>query len=120
MAEKIATHLFPEKVIAGSAGTFHSISMVDMDAETTTVMQEIGIDISKHQPKYFTRVEGEWDIVVNMSPDAKSWIIAQKPSLLSARWTRWNITDPRGRHTSIYRNVRDELLQRIQKLMRKI
>jgi protein-tyrosine-phosphatase len=117
MAEKIANHLFPDKVIADSAGTFQHMWTVDMDAETIGVMKEVDIDISRHRPKYFASVGGEWDVVVNMSPERRNWIVDQKPNLLSARWVDWRITDPRGRPINIYRGVRDVLIKNITELV---
>ena len=64
MAEAMMKARFPSKVFADSCG----IHPGSMDAFTVKVMEEIGLDVSRHEPKNFGDLQdGYFDLVVCFS-----------------------------------------------------
>lgn len=86
------------------------------------VMDEVGVDISKHRPKGFSAFEenedGPFDLIVSLSPEAHHKALNMVPELgLAAEY--WPTFDPslaEGSRDQVlleYRTVRDGLDRRI-------
>jgi arsenate reductase (thioredoxin) len=77
--------------------------------ETVLVMAEKGIDVSRQYPKELSSVRGtRFDIVVNMSG-------IPLPGISGV--TEWGVQDPVGASTDTLRRVRDEIEDRVQRLL---
>lgn len=121
MAEKIANTLWSEMFCADSAGTHAVLPFVNMDRNTIEVMDEIGIDISRHKPKHVSTINPEsFDILVNMSPIPGKKLIENYFPTFKGKVIEWKVVDPRGYGKDIYRSVRDHLAQGIEELARGI
>ena len=67
MAETMVKDAFPGKIFVDSCGVTPGIP----DGFATAVMQEIGLDISAHQPKSFDDLDsGFYDVIISFSPEA--------------------------------------------------
>ena len=67
MAEGIINHFFRNKIAAFSAGT----KATSVNPTAIEVMQEIGIDISKHESKNLTAFDGQnFDYVITLCGNA--------------------------------------------------
>ena len=84
------------------------------------VMDEIGIDISRHRSKTFEGLEDTYfDLVVSLSPEAQHKAV-EMTRTMAAEVEYWKTMDPSYVHGNrevrikVYREVRDELLQRIK------
>ena len=116
MAEAILKHLLGHRVYVDSAGVREG----ELDPFVVAVMDEIGIDISRHHPKTFDDLDDDnYDLVVTLSPEA------QHRALEMTRTTAcevefWRTFDPtfiegsRETRLEAYRQVRDTLFQRIE------
>src|SRR5438094_7326072 len=85
-------------------------------------MEEIGIDISSHQPMTFEDLEDldglDFDLIVTLSPEAHHKALALTHRL-GAAVEYWPTADPtlvegnREQRLAAYRAVRDQLMDRI-------
>src|ERR1700756_5222844 len=67
MAAGLFKQLFGKSVYVGSAG----VQKGELDPFVVAVMDEIGIDISRHKPMTFEELEGlNFDLIVTLSPPA--------------------------------------------------
>jgi protein-tyrosine-phosphatase len=67
MAETMVKDAFPGKIFVDSCGVTPGIQ----DGFATAVMQEIGLDMSAHQPKSFDDLDsGFYDVIISFSPEA--------------------------------------------------
>jgi len=90
-----------------------------IDPFAVAVMAEIGIDLSRHQPKSFDDLEDRsFDLVISLSPDAQHTAIElTRTSACEVEF--WPIFDPtavegsREETLAAYRFVRDSLRQRV-------
>lgn len=75
-------------------------------------MQEAGMDISGQESKGLNDLpEVAWDVVVTMGcGDACPPVPAQER-------IEWNLPDPRGKSIDFFRQVRDEIGQRVRSLL---
>jgi Protein-tyrosine-phosphatase len=85
--------------------------------EVITVMQEVGIDLSRNEPGSIGRTEtGTADIVVTMGCSAEG--------ICPARWDGdsrdWDLPDPKGKSIDAVRKIRDQIQQRVQALLTEI
>ena len=86
----------------------------------TSVMDEIGIDISEHIPKSFDELtDTSFDIVISLSPEAHHTAIelTRTNSLEAFYWATFDPADASGSREQLldsYRSVRDALLQKIK------
>lgn len=84
------------------------------------VMDEIGIDISEHEPQGFDELyDSSFDVVVSLAPEAHHKAIEMTRTMaMDAEY--WPTEDPslslgnRNQMLETYRRVRDGLLTRIQ------
>jgi len=82
-------------------------------------MDEIGIDISRHQPGTFDELEDtSFDIVISLSPEAQHHAV-EMTRTMSCDVEFWNTLDPsliegsRETRLDVYRHVRDYLSRQI-------
>ncbi|MGH2437265.1 MAG: hypothetical protein ACRDFA_09750 [bacterium] len=94
---------------ASSAGTEPAARV---RPEAITVMREIGINISHHEPKHLREaLGGDVSIVVGLCQEEAC------PVVPGARSEHWPLRDPAGsKDLEIYRQLRDDLRRRIDEL----
>ena len=115
MAEAMLKHLHGRRIFVDSVGV--RPAMVDEFA--VDVMDEIGIDISKHRPKSFDELEDDsFDLIISLSPEAQHRAVDMTRTL-AADVEFWNTFDPsvvegsREMRLDAYRQVRDYLMRRV-------
>jgi protein-tyrosine-phosphatase len=119
MAAGLFQQLFGKTVYVGSAG----VQKGEPDPFAIAVMEEIGIDISRHKPVTFEEVdelEGlNFDLIVTLSPPAHHKAL-ELTRTLAADVEYWPTADPtaaegnREQRLEAYREVRDQLMARIR------
>ncbi len=82
-------------------------------------MDEIGIDISAHEPRTFDDLEDEsFDLIISLSPEAQHRAV-DMTRVMACDVVFWNTFDPtlvegsRDMRLAAYRQVRDQLARRI-------
>ena len=119
MAEAIARHYFGKSVYVQSAGVHKGST----DGFTISILDEIGIDASKHKPRSLEELE-EWeglnfDLIISLSPDAHHAAL-ELTRTIAAEVEYWPTPDPtviqgsREQTLDAYRDVRDGLVYRIR------
>ena len=109
MAEAFFNKLASGKAIAMSAGTKPS-NMVNSKA--IEVMKEIGIGMDKQKPKLLTQeMIQKADKLITMGCEAD---FCPAPSLQTVDW---GIEDPSGKSIEKFREVRDKIRQKVEKLI---
>jgi protein-tyrosine-phosphatase len=119
IAAALAKHLLGGSIYAASAG----VSKGETDPFVTAVMDEIGIDLSRHKSVTLDEIEEyeglNFDLVVSLSPEAHHRAL-DLTRRLPFDVEYWPIPDPtviegsREQRLEAYRAVRDELLKRIK------
>jgi protein-tyrosine-phosphatase len=116
MAEAILKHLLGHRIYVDSVG----VRTADLDPFAVVVMEEIGMDIARHRPKTFDDLEDEsFDEVISLSPEAQHRAV-EMTRTMACEVTFWNTLDPsiiegsRETRLETYRQVRDQLVQRIK------
>jgi protein-tyrosine-phosphatase len=116
MAEAILKHLHGRHVYVDSAG----VRKGELDSFAVAVMDEIGIDLSRHKPKSFVDLEdSSFDLVISLSPEAQHKAV-EMTRAMACEVEFWNTFDPtviegsREVRLDAYRKVRDELMRRIK------
>jgi protein-tyrosine-phosphatase len=116
MAAALLQHYRGRHLYVDSAG----VRAQEIDGFAVAAMDEIGIDISKHQPKSFEDLEDtSFDLVVSLSPEAQHSAI-ELTRTMDCVVEFWPVLDPsivegdRETRLAAYRTVRDHLLRRIQ------
>jgi protein-tyrosine-phosphatase len=116
MAAGIAKHLYGNRVFITSCGVKPS----ERDPFVTAVMDEIGIDLSKHRPQSFNDLEdSSFDIVISLSPEAhhRALEMTRTMAIEAEYWPTFDPTAVQGSREQImdaYREVRDGLTRRIR------
>lgn len=119
IAEALGKHYFGRQVYFASAG----VKRGKIDAFASAVMDEIGIDMSKHRPHTFEDLEDSYfDLVVTLSPQAHHKALELTRTLASevVYWPTLDATAVEGSREHIlesYRQVRDGLFQKIKALL---
>jgi len=117
MAEALTQKLFPGRIYVRSAGVREGKTDPFVDA----VMSEIGIDMSRHQPKTFEDLdESGFDLIVSLAPEAhhKALEMTRTEAVDVEYWPTMDPTLATGSREQIlneYRAVRDQLMMRIKK-----
>lgn len=117
MAAALASQLFPRLYVA-SAG----VRKGELDPFAVAVMEEAGLDISRHKPMTFEELD-DWeglnfDLIVTLSPEAHHKAI-DLTRRIAAEIEYWPTPDPtdaegsRDQRLNAYREVRDQLQARI-------
>ena len=115
MAEGIMKRLHGKRVYVQSVG----VRKGEFDPFALVVMDEIGIDISRHRPQVFEDLaDGSFDVVVSLSPEAQHKAVElTRTSACDVEF--WNTFDPslvegnRDTRLEAYRAVRDQLERQI-------
>nr|WP_281354708.1 arsenate reductase ArsC [Roseospira navarrensis] len=83
------------------------------------VMDEIGVDLTRHTPRSFEQLEDEnFDVIVSLSPEAQHKAVDMTRTM-HCEVLFWNTFDPslakgnREVKLDAYREVRDQLVRRI-------
>ena len=115
MAEAMMKHLHGRRVFVDSVG----VRTGPLDDFAVAVMDEIGIDITKHRPKSFDDLEDDsFDLIISLSPEAQHKAVDMTRAL-AAEVEFWNTFDPsvvegsRETRLDAYRQVRDQLMRRL-------
>ena len=119
MAEAIARHYFGKSVYVQSAG----VRRGETDPFMVSVLDEIGIDASKHKPRTLEELE-DWeglnfDLIISLSPEAHHKAL-ELTRTLAAEVEYWPTPDPtlvqgsREQTLEAYRAVRDLITTRIK------
>ena len=119
IAAALAKHLLGGSIYAASAGVLKG----ETDPFVIAVMDEIGIDLSRHKSVTLDEIEEyeglNFDLVVSLSPEAHHRAL-DLTRRLPFDVEYWPIPDPtavegnREQRLEAYRAVRDELLKRIK------
>ena len=116
MAESILKHLHGHRIYVDSVG----IRAGELDGFAVEVMDEIGIDLSRHSSKSFDDLEDEYyDLIITLSPEAQHRAV-ELTRTMAVDLEFWHTFDPSivegNRDTCLvaYRKVRDRLLERIR------
>ena len=116
MAEGLLKHLLGHVIYVDSAGARSS----EIDGFAVEVMDEIGIDISKHKAKTFDDLEdSSFDTVISLSPEAQHKAV-EMTRVMACEVVFWNTFDPsiiegnRETRLDAYRQVRDQLMTKIK------
>jgi protein-tyrosine-phosphatase len=119
MAAGLFQQLFGKTIYVASAG----VQKGELDPFVVAVMEEIGVDISRHKPITFEELdelEGlNFDLIVTLSPPAHHKALElTRTSAVEVEY--WPTVDPTGiegsreQRLQAYREVRDQLLAHIQ------
>ena len=116
MAESILKHLHGHRIYVDSVG----IRAGELDGFAVEVLDEIGIDLSRHSSKSFDDLEDEYyDLIITLSPEAQHRAV-ELTRTMAVDLEFWHTFDPSivegNRDTCLvaYRKVRDRLLERIR------
>lgn len=119
MAAAIYRRLFGQLSYSRSAGARKG----ETDPFAVAVMDEIGIDLSKHRPRTFEELEDldglNFDLIVTLSPEAHHRAL-ELTRTIAADVEYWPTVDPtaaegsREQRLDGYRAVRDQLMTRIK------
>jgi len=115
MAEGLFKLLHRRRVFVDSVG----VRAGELDPFAVAVMDEIGIDISRHRSKSFDNLDDtSFDLIVSLSPEAHHRAL-EMTRTMACEVEFWNTFDPSvvegGREVRLdaYREVRDTLMRRI-------
>ncbi len=117
MAAAILKYLYGHLIHVESVG----VRAGDLDPFAVAVMDEIGIDITGHQPRDFDDLDdSSFDLVVSLSPEAQHRAV-EMTRTMACEVEFWNTLDPsivdgsRETRLDAYRQVRDTLMARIDR-----
>ena len=112
MAEAFFNKYASGKAFAISAGTKPADQV---NPKAVEVMKEIGIDISKQKPKLLTtQMMKEADRIITMGCSTD---FCPAPHI---KTEDWDIEDPSGKPITKFRGVRDQIKEKVEKLIREI
>ena len=116
MGEALLKHLLGHRIYVDSAG----VRAMEIDPFVVEVMDEIGIDISRHRSKSFDDLEDtSFDLIISLSPEAQHQAV-ELTRTMACDVEFWNTFDPtliegsREHRLQAYRAVRDQLKKRIE------
>jgi len=116
MAENILRYFHGRKIFVQSAG----VRPAPRDPFAVAVMDEIGIDMSRHRSRSFDELDDDYfDVVISLSPEAQhSAVELTRNSHCELMY--WRLADPslvegsREMQLDAYRATRDQLTRRIR------
>jgi protein-tyrosine-phosphatase len=115
MAEALMKYLHGSRVYVQSAG----LRPTEVDPFVVAVLDEIGIDLSRHRARSFDDLEDDYfDLVVSLSPEAHHRAV-ELTRASSCQIEFWPVLDPslvdgsREVQLAAYRALRDDLLTRL-------
>ncbi|MBD1919745.1 arsenate reductase, glutathione/glutaredoxin type [Microcoleus sp. FACHB-831] len=111
MAEGFAKTLGKGKILVTSSG----LEASKVDPITIQVMDEIGIDISDQKSKALSDFKPEdYDAVISLCGCGvnlpRDWVLREV-------FQDWQLDDPEGHSIETFRRVRDEVKERVEKLI---
>lgn len=116
MAEGLLKHLLGHRIYVDSTG----VRPREIDPFVVEVMEELGIDLSRHRAKSFDDLEdSSYDLIVSLSPEAQHKAV-EMTRTMACEVEFWNTMDPsiiegnREVRLQAYREVRDFLKRRIE------
>lgn len=117
MAEGLFRRMYGTRAYVASVG----VKSDELDPFAVAVMDEIGIDISRHRPRTFDELEDDsFDVIISLSPEAQHKAVdLTRTNACEVEF--WNTFDPtlvegsREARMDAYRQVRDDLERRIRK-----
>ena len=116
MAEGLLKHLLGHRIYVDSVG----VRAGEVDPFAVVVMEEIGIDVSRHRSKSFDELEDtSYDLIVSLSPEAQHRAV-EMTRTMACDVEFWRVFDPsliegsRETRLQAYREIRDQLLRRIK------
>jgi protein-tyrosine-phosphatase len=124
MAEGLMKRLYGVAVFVDSCGLHTGTARDDQppgaDPFAIAVMDEVGVDLSRHRPKNFTDLEDDsFDVVISLSPLAhhRAGEMARRRAVEVEYWPTHDptlITGQRDQILAAYRDVRDSLETRLR------
>ncbi|MGU3493327.1 arsenate reductase ArsC [Xanthobacteraceae bacterium A53D] len=119
LASALAKHLYGKSIYVASAGVMAG----EQDPFVTAALDEIGLDASRHKPRTLDELEEYeglgFDLAITLAPDAHHAALeATRTNALKVEY--WPTPDPtletgnREQRMAAYRQVRDDLEQRIR------
>jgi protein-tyrosine-phosphatase len=119
IAAGLFAQMFGRAIYVGSAG----VRKGELDPFAVAVMAEIGLDISRHKPVTFEELEDleglNFDLIVTLAPEAHHRALEiTRTSSVDVEY--WPTPDPTGiegsreQRLDAYRDVRDQLLNRLR------
>lgn len=119
MAMALLRWMYGKNIYVASAG----VRKGELDPFAVAVLEEIGLDLSKHKPQTFEDIE-EWeglnfDLIVSLSPEAHHKAL-ELTRRIAAEVEYWPTPDPSGatgnreQMLDAYRDLRDQLTARIK------
>ena len=116
MAEAMLKHFHGADIFVDSVG----VRSQEIDGFAVAVMEEIGIDLARHNSKTFEDLEdSSFDLVISLSPEAQHKAV-ELTRYMACDVEFWHTFDPsvvegsREERLQAYRAVRDELMERIK------
>lgn len=117
MAEAILKHLAGTQIYVESAG----VRAGEIDPFAVAVMDEIGIDLSRHKPQAISDLyDSSFDVVISLSPEAhhQALELTRTQAIEAEYWPTPDPTAVTGNREQIlgaYRELRDRLFRAIKK-----
>ena len=116
MAEALLKHLLGHRVYIDSVG----VRAGEVDPFAIEVIEELGIDLSRHRSKSFDDLEDtSYDLIISLSPEAQHKAV-ELTRTMACEVEFWMTMDPsivegnRDVRLDAYRAVRDQLKKRIE------
>ncbi|HEY3800137.1 MAG TPA: low molecular weight phosphatase family protein [Caulobacteraceae bacterium] len=119
MAEGLMKLMFGAEVYVDSCGVKNDEEQA-IDPFAAAVMDELGVDLSRHRPKTFDDIdEGAFDLVISLTPEAQHRAVelARAAAIDLEYWPTADPTTEFGTREQVleaYRRVRDALAARIE------
>ena len=108
-------HLYGKRVFVDSVG----VRIGELDQFAVEAMEEIGISIDRHEPKTFEDLhDSSFDVIITLSPEAQHSAV-EMTRTMACEVEFWHTFDAsivegnRETRLNAYRQVRDQLMQRI-------
>jgi protein-tyrosine-phosphatase len=112
MAAAILRQLHGQRIYVDSVG----VRAGELDSFAVAVMDELGLDITKHKPRTFEDLEdSSFDLIISLSPEAQHKAV-EMTRTMACDVEFWNTFDPsivegsREQRLEVYREVRDGLM----------
>lgn len=121
MAEGLFKRFYGTRAFVDSCGLKPDPAGEGIDPFVVVVMDELGLDVSDHQPKTFAQLEDDsFDVVVSLTPEAQHRAVELSRDR-SVEIEYWPTHDPtltdgsREARLEAYREVRDTLAEQIKR-----
>ena len=117
MAEALLKHYLGKRIYVDSVG----VRKQPVDPFVVAVMDELGIDLSKHRAKSFDELEDtSYDLIISLTPEAQHSAV-EMTRTMACDVEYWPTLDPtlaqgsREQMLEAYRQLRDQLATRIRR-----